>query len=176
MPSMNISEFVANYAGGARPNRFRVTLSYPAFALFGGQNNAQFLVRAASIPASHLGTVKVAYMGREYPVPGDRTFDPWPVTIYNEESFDHRNAMERWSNGINAHRGNFRVAAPVTVFTQNAMVDQLSVTGAVIKRYIFLDLWPSEVGAIELAWDQNDQVETFQTTFQYSRWEAVTTS
>ena len=61
-----------------------------------------FLVKAAEIPASNLGNIPVPYRGRVLPVAGDRTFDPWTVTVINDALISIiRDAMEKWSNSIN---------------------------------------------------------------------------
>ena len=48
------------------------------------------LVKAAEIPASNLGNIPVPYRGRVLPVAGDRTFDPWTVTIINDTDFHNQ--------------------------------------------------------------------------------------
>ena len=67
-----------------------------------GQENVKdeikFLVKAAEIPASNLGNIPVPFRGRVLPIAGDRTFDPWTVTIINDTNFNIRDAMETWSN------------------------------------------------------------------------------
>ena len=42
-----------------------------------------FLVKAANIPASVVGVVNVPYRGRQLKIAGDRTFEPWTVTVLN---------------------------------------------------------------------------------------------
>lgn len=168
---MNITEFMANFRGGARANRFRVTLNYPGFA--GNPSTpSRFVCKGAQIPTSQVGVATVPYMGREIKYAGDRTFEDWTVTVLNDESFDHRNAMERWSNGINAHQGNTRVVVDLAFYSQIVQVDQLSVTGAVLKRYKFFNLFPTMVSSIDLDMSTNDTVEEFQVTFSYSHWES----
>ena len=82
----------------ARPNQFQVELDFPvglapaspsALAEFG-----TFLVKGANLPASTVGTVEVPYRGRVLKIAGDRTFEPWTVTVINDEGFKLRNAFE----------------------------------------------------------------------------------
>ena len=56
------------------------------------------MIKAAELPASNVGDIPVAFRGRILHVAGDRTFDPWTVTIINDVDFGIRSAMERWSN------------------------------------------------------------------------------
>ena len=39
-------------------------------------------------------------------------------------------------------------------------------TSSVLRTYKFYDIWPSEVSAIELSYDNTDTVEEFTVTFQ----------
>ena len=45
-----------------------------------------------------------------------------------------------------------------------------------IARYNLVGAWPSAVSAIDLAWDSNDTLETFDITWQYQYWERVNSS
>lgn len=172
MPDIN--EFYANFGKGARANKYRVELVYPGVAQAGGAS-MEFYAKAAQIPASTVGVIEIPYMGRMFKVAGDRTFAEWTITIMNDESFKHRNAMERWSNAINAHEGNGMVNDS---YFARAIFYQLDATvqGNVLKQYTFENLWPSEVGAIEVGYDNNDSIQEFTVTFQYSHWTATTTS
>ena len=73
--------------GGARSNLFEVQMAFPDFAkpVNEALNDIPFLVKAAEIPASNIGNIPVPFRGRVLPVAGDRTFDPWTVTIINND-------------------------------------------------------------------------------------------
>ena len=99
----NVSDFISKLkGGGARANQFKVTMPFPGFAAVGGETeNMSFLCSATQLPSSELGELTVNFRGRPIHMAGDRTFQTWSTTIINDTSFDIRNAMERWSNGIN---------------------------------------------------------------------------
>jgi len=107
----NITDFkTALKRGGARPNLFRVELNFPTLSgdISGVQsptelkNRASFLIKAAQLPASSIGVIEVPFKGRMLKVAGDRTFEPWTVTIINDGEFSLRQAFESWSRSINA--------------------------------------------------------------------------
>ena len=81
----NIQEFRSRMTGGgARSNLFEVEISFPDGLGINESlvsDKVPFLVKAAEIPASNLGNIPVPYRGRVLPIAGDRTFDPWTVTI-----------------------------------------------------------------------------------------------
>ena len=89
--------------GGARPNMFEVNITLPDQIAPSGDisQDMRFLVKAAEIPAANIGNIPVPFRGRVLPVAGDRTFDPWTVTVINDSKFNIRDAMEQWSNKIN---------------------------------------------------------------------------
>jgi hypothetical protein len=159
--------------GGARPNLFEVQVTNPIDG--GGDQKLTFTCRAAQLPASTIGTVETFYFGRQVKLAGDRTFAEWTVTILNDEDFVVRNAMERWMNAINGHISNLQLA-PEILYKQQATVTQFGKSGQRIKEYTFLGLHPTEVGAIDLAWDTNDTIEEFTVTFQYDYWVSGTTT
>ncbi len=163
----NISNFKTNFNGGVRPNQFKVSLdSGPA-----GGANLEFLCKASSIPASVVGNIDVPYLGRQLKVPGDRTFEDWTLTVFNTESWDARSYFERWMNSIQEHANptRSRNITPVGVYGQGK-VEQLSRTGGTIATYFMEDIYPTNVAAIDLAFDTNDAVEEFQVTFAINNW------
>ena len=107
--AFNINDMRSGLAlGGAKPSLFQVQISNPVTSL--ADLKAPFMIRAAALPASTLNPIEVPYFGRKIKIAGDRTFDPWTVTVINDEDFLVRNAMEQWMNSINSHTGNLRLA------------------------------------------------------------------
>ena len=168
----SISEFKAQLlGGGARANQFRVDLSFPGFVAAGAVAGfrAQFMCKAASMPAATIENVPVQYRGRQINLAGERTFQPWTVTIYNDTNFDIRNAMERWSNGIQNLIGTDGRTNPRD-YQADLEVHQLDRNSAVLKSYKFIDAYPIDISAITLDFDQANTVEQFDVTFQYNYW------
>ena len=173
----NITEFRSRLAGGgARANLFEVEIDFPedlALNRTDVLDKVPFLVKAAEIPASNLGNIPVPYRGRVLPVAGDRTFDPWTVTIINDTDFQIRDAMEKWSNSINDLQTAQGSVDPA-VYQRSALVKQLSREGAnpgdpekVLRTYNFEGIYPNTVSSIPLDFGATDQIQEFQVTFNY---------
>jgi len=193
--------------GGARPNLFLVRLNFPSQLSQGADigtitssanltTQAEFMVKTAQIPGSNIGTIEVPYRGRMLKVAGDRTFEPWSVTVVNDGNFEIRKAFETWSRGINALTenvsqlgygadGGASYCVDMTVFqlsrdgqTPNrtpANPNNVGVDGMdVIRAYKFYDAWPSAVSSIDLSFEANDQIEEFTVEFQYNFFEVTT--
>ena len=170
--AFNIQEIRSQLVlGGARASLFQVQIANPANGA--GDIKVPFMVKAAAIPASTLGSIEVPYFGRKIKVAGDRTFAEWTVTIINDEDFLVRNAMEQWMNSINSHAGNIREfgSASPLLYKSNAQITQFSKTGVPIREYTFNGMFPTEVSTIEMAWETTDAIEEFTVTFQYDFWE-----
>jgi len=175
---MNIDEFMSNFkGGGARPNRFYVEMTIPALA--GANTPLRFLCKAAQIPGSTIGSVDVGYMGRQFKVPGDRTFAEYTITVLNDVDFKLRYAFESWMAAINTHIGNKHLKAGSRLNMKELMatmeVNQLGRDDTILAKYLIKDAFPTDLAAIDLAWDSNDSVEEFTVTLQYQYWESVAT-
>ena len=159
--------------GGAKSSLFQVQITNPASGL--ADLKVPFMAKAATLPASTLGTIEVPYFGRKIKLAGDRTFEEWTVTIINDEDFLIRNAMEQWAASINSHQGNitsFASASPLQYKAQ-AQITQFSKTGTPLRVYQFNGLFPVQIGGIEMNWENENQIEEFQVTFQYDWWSVV---
>ena len=173
----NITEFRSRLSGGgARSNLFEVEIAFPEelnITLSDVSDKVPFLVKAAEIPASNLGNIPVPYRGRVLPVAGDRTFDPWTVTVINDTDFQIRDAMEKWSNSINDLQTAQGTINPEDYQT-SAKVKQLSREGVnpgdpekTLRTYNFVGIYPNTVSNIALDFGATDQIEEFQVTFNY---------
>ena len=152
--------------GGARPNQFVVTLTFPPFAQDGNAaNTAQFLVTAASLPGQRIGTTNnTIYRGRQIKVAGDRVFEDWRITVINDASMSIRRALERWMNGINGLLDNTGRLNPFD-YQANLTVTQLDRNNQELKTYIMRDCMPIDLSEIQLDFSSNDTVEEYQVTF-----------
>jgi hypothetical protein len=126
-----------------------------------------------------LGTIEVPYQGRKIKTAGDRTYAEWTVTVLNDEGFTVKKYLELWSNFINKAEVNERdsafygISGASATYKSDALVSQLDKSGQAVSVYNFKGLYPSEVAAVDLAWDTNDTIEEFTVTFQYDYWEAA---
>jgi hypothetical protein len=169
-----IDDFKANLiGGGARANQFRVTITPPSGIAIGlDVRRTSFLVKASNLPAQTIGEIAVPFRGRSIYMAGDREFaDPWSVTFINDTDFMIRNAMERWSNGINDLAEGTGVVAPADYQT-DLFVEQLDRDDTVLKSYIFRNAWPLTVAQIDLATETTNTIEEFEVTWRYQHFEA----
>ena len=180
--------------GGARPNLFEVSIENFAGSSGnlvqndttgigwpgdGTQEDFRFLCKATSMPTQTIGVVDVPFRGRILKVAGDRTFEPWSVTVINDESFNIRKAFETWTEKINAIETGVGAVDPGQYMGQG-FIKQLSrskTAGAtsiaadtgdqqVLHTYKVQEIWPSEISSIDLSYESSDAIEEFTVTFQ----------
>jgi len=162
-----LSQFVQNlHGGGARANQFSVSIKGRDASRGVSSEHFTFLCRSAQIPALTIGEVSVPYRGRQIFVPGDRTYDAWTVTIYNDSEYSSRNDLELWMNELQ-NIGSGTHASGEYVY-RNAVVKQLDRNEQTIRSYSLINCWPTTLDAIDLAYDTNDVIEEFGATFRFN--------
>ena len=164
--------------GGARPNLFEVELTtLPASVQGWDADTFKFMCKAANMPAQNIASIDVPFRGRTFKVAGDRTIDPWTITVINDEDFRLRRAFEEWSEQIAKLENNLGATDP-GAYMVNAKVYQLGrgsvasskdnagSSNAVLAEYQFVDIFPTNVSQIDLSYDSTDTIEEFTVEFQ----------
>jgi hypothetical protein len=177
-----INNFITQIGQGVKPNMFSVDIRFPGANLSAGtvsdadRELVNVLCKSAALPASNLGVIEVPFRGRTVKIAGDRTFDTWTATFFNDKDFKLRALFEAWANSINTHAGNtserFLPDGQGTGYMANLFVTQLekdnTETGSALRTYQLHHCFPTNVSPIELAYDSNDQIEEFTVEWQYS--------
>ena len=176
----NISQFKSKLiGGGARPNLFEVELTTlpPNVVSDWDAEVFSFMCKGANLPAQTIANIDVPFRGRIFKVAGDRTIEPWTITVINDEDFRFRNAFEEWTQQIANLDTNLGATDPSAYMT-NAKVYQLGRgsekssqnngggDNVVLKEYEFIDIFPTSVSAIDLSYDTGDTIEEFTVEFQ----------
>ena len=173
-----ISQFKSQLiGGGARPNLFEVELTTLPAGIAWPADNFRYMCKAAQLPASVIANIDIPFRGRIFKVAGDRTIEPWSITVINDEDFRIRKAMEEWVDLIAKLENNLGATDP-SAYMVNAKVFQLgrgatqsSQTNAgdrnsVLREYEFIDIFPTSVSSIDLSYDSSDTIEEFTVDFQ----------
>ena len=183
MATNNVSTFLSQIQQGIKPNMFSVDIKFPqGFSGATGKSNnddknlTNILCKAAALPGSNLGVIEVPFRGRTVKIAGDRTFDTWTATFFADSNMEVRGLFEDWANSINSHEANtaerFLPNQGTTGYMADLFVSQLEkddqVGGSVIRTYQLHHCFPTNVSAIDLAYDSNDQISEFTVEWQYS--------
>jgi len=159
-------------SGGVRSNQFRVDISLPSNTGPDVTEKIQYLCSATTLPKQTIGTTEVAFRGRKLQIAGDtRTFEPWDITVLNDD-FSVYNACEDWQNLMNDVLSN-KTTAEVDMYKVDAIVTQLDRDGNPIKEFILHGCFPSDIAAIDLSMDTDDEVQTFDVTLTFDYFTTV---
>ena len=147
------------------------------------------MIKGAQLPSSVIAPVEVPYLGRKLKVAGDRTFEPWTITVINDENMLIRDAFETWMDLINDNKANtsqYSQSGEALNYMRPVEVEQLgrdgaghglsSGLGAAIKGYKLIDAFPTNISAIDLNYETNDTIEEFTVEFNYQYWVSNTTA
>ena len=181
MASSNVSSFIQRVGQGVKPNMFMVDVNFPGSLSKSADDleTTNIMCKSAALPGSNLGVIEVPFRGRTVKIAGDRTFDTWTVTFFNDKDFKLRGFFEEWANKINTHEANTSelfVPNSSTGYTADLKVKQLekddTTTGSILRTYTLFYCFPTNVSQIDLAYDSNDQIEEFTVEWQYSYFKA----
>ncbi len=180
---MSIQNFINNFEGGTRKNRFRVKMtSGPGYV----RNNIDdFHIETAALPTSIITTNPIDYQGRRILYPGDRIysgdgFNVWTMRVLDDlntslATSTHKNlwqALHAWSNSINNHETN----TGNTLEFGTIIVEQLNLNdSSALKRATLNDCWPQSIGPIDFEMQARDQYNYFDVTFcfKYVKYEEL---
>ena len=165
--------------GGARANLFEVALTtVPTGITAWDSDRFSFLCKAAALPASNISSIDVPFRGRSLKVAGDRTIDPWTITVINDGDMFIRRAMEQWIEKM-ARLSDAAGASNPNTYMMNATVFQLgrgsSVASntsddaqdshVVLGQYEFQEIFPTNISQIDVSYDSTDTIEEFTVEF-----------
>lgn len=184
--------------GGARSNLFEIGFGkdggVPADGIFGDivDSDNKFgsddlmLVKAAALPASTITEIPVPFRGRTLKIAGDRTFDPWTITIINDTDFKWRVFFERWMNSITkisdgsgAENTDDYMTEMVVKQLSRGPAGDLNVKGEnnttdikVLRKYILYGCFPTNISTIDLSYNNENEIEEFTVDLQLQWYEA----
>lgn len=184
-----INDFISRIGQGTKPNMFAIDIVWPGDLGTGNpgatgedKNLVDLLCKSAALPASQLGVIEVPFRGRTVKIAGDRTFDTWSPTFFNDKDMAIRAYFEQWLESMNTHNGNnapkFRPNNSDGYMAAALRVKQLEKNsterGSIIREYTLHHAFPTNVSQIDLGYDSNDQISEFSVEFQYSYWTVET--
>lgn len=173
----NVSSFLTQIGQGVKPNMFVVDINFPTGANATGDKDLfQLMCKSAALPGSNLGVIEVPFRGRTVKIAGDRTFDTWSATFFNDKNMQLRAFFEEWANELNTHEANtaprFLPDGGSTGYMADLFVTQLEkddqTSGSAIRTYHLHHCFPTNISQVDLAYDSNDQIEEFTVEWQYS--------
>ena len=176
-----MSTFIGKIGQGVKPNQFSVEIPFANVGVTADTDLTNLLCKSAALPGSNLGVIEVPFRGRTIKIAGDRTFDTWSATFFNDKTMQTRSLFEAWLNTINSHNENAGANSQLGGTGGNrydvdikVIQEERNAPGAEptkLRTYLLKYAFPTSVSQIDLAYDSNDQIEEFTVEFQYSYWQ-----
>ena len=193
-PCQSINDFINAFKGGTRLNRFLVEGNINP-AIEGTANPiSAFHIRSASLPEATVGPIAINHRGRTVTYPGDRTYQPWQITILDDHDGSQSGGLSNlygafhdWHDKINSHGANtttYPVATnPSSLWANNWIVKLLPVNGESFtntsststnglpgRAFKLFNVWPIAVGPLTLDMSQDNVLNSFAVTMMYSHY------
>ena len=170
--------------GGARPTLFEVSLGTKSF-----KKDHSYLVRSAQFPGTNLNVIPVNYRGRPIKLAGTKQYDPWTMTMMNDEgSFrsyivDYIKQMSGKEDGERtAQYGTYKASATPSTASQSNDYIQLSIkqlhkdgTSDPNTTYTLINAFPISLGEIALDWG-TEGFQEYTVTWRYDYFTTGTAS
>lgn len=165
----SITSFLGGFNGGTRLNRFQVTTSGCADIV---DDDTRFHIRAAGTPSSNIVPLNINYFGRTIPIPGERTYDPWIITVLDDRGDrELYKKFKLWQKsivdyGTGATIDTSKIGAckwTLEHYSNNNITNK--------KAFTLYQAWPIEVGAFNLDMSQDNVLASFQVTIAYTHFD-----
>lgn len=174
MPLYTIENLKTALRGGAKSDKYYIELGTPVGApdvVF--RETDTILCFTASFPKRTIGEVDAFVQGRKLKLPGDSVFDQsWELEFYQTPDHDIRSKLITWMNKIDTYIDNYHTCTPQD-FMVTARIHQVACDGTPSATYEFYNVFPNEVGDIQVGSDKINEIEKFTVSLTYSHWEKV---
>lgn len=182
--SFSINDFTTqiNKQGGiARTNKFRLFITPPTKLSTQYKNSAriqehlQYAVQSASIPTKTVSTNAVLAPGSEQKYPYAHEMEDLTLTILCTRDFIERKFIDDWMNEVVqpiggsftiGYRNEYSAKIQLQVYSEyeETPVDIID----------FYSCFPLSSGAVDLSYEEQGEVATFEVVFHIDYWERVT--
>jgi len=171
MASSKIHKLRTTLKMGARGNKYRIMLAAPTGPT--DDTLIDTVGKGGAIPAKSIGTIDIWSQGRKLVVAGDAAYDyTWSLTFWNTQDHKLRDDFDKWLLYIDDVEAHSRGAEEHNDYmTDAAQIQQLNTSdNSMMAQYVFRNMWPTSISAIDMADDQQDTITEFTVEFAYSHW------
>ena len=148
-------------SGGARPTLFEIT---------GGLilGNDSYMIRSGQLPGHNINVIPINWRGRATKLAGYRTYDPWTITILNDDGVMRKNIIQRMEELAGKRDGsrNTSYGSHDNSNYQNYTITQLHKDGSKGNSYELVNAFPISVGDLALDWG-TEGFQEYTITFRY---------
>jgi hypothetical protein len=173
---MNVTTFKKNLKNIARASLFMVEIfaNAPAGSVVRFESHSseifKFRAKRVTMPKDAIVDTPVWYFGRQYHLPSvrDTATNQIQMTLFSDNDWMIYKEIFKWHNQINEWLTNHNDTAATDYFSYKCdmLVTMKNTKGEDTLKYKFVGCWPTELGVMELDWNEN-KVADYQVTFVY---------
>ncbi len=162
----SIDQFRKALGSGHRNNQFKVSVTLPSQYIKGdAQKTMEFICYASSVPAQTLGNIPVNFRGLVANYAGDPAApESWKISCYNPTSFNLRKSFIAWKR---AYQEEGTTSGLDEIVMTTADIFLLGKNGNYLYQTTLYNVWPLTIGTIDLSWENQNQLSTFECDLQY---------
>lgn len=164
--NFKITDFLANFKGGAREYLFYVSVNPPSLGFQRlGASNQIYLVNSSTIPAATYTESNVNYQGWTAKYAGNKTFADWSCMFNIDEGSAILNDYHIWHNSIRSTNDGSYLHPDI--YFGSVDIELLAPDGiSTISAYKLNGAWPKDISTVTLNYGSNN-IATFTVTFSY---------
>lgn len=184
--SFSISEFTnaINEAGGiARTNKFKLYVVAPSIVMMQYKSMPKigkhfvYTVQNVSIPTKTVSTNSVLAPGSEQKYPYAHEMEDLSVTFMCTKDLVERKFIDDWMNEVVRPNGGSFTIGYRNEYSGKLILHVYGEDGErPVDIIVFHACFPLSAGAIELSYEEQGEIATFETTFQIDYWERIPVS
>lgn len=184
--AFNTEKFRKSFGSHVQPNHYTVEfIGKPNLPNFTPEQNAIFdsgvgmRCFSTQLPGLILDTIERRYSGPYRLIPVGFVYQQVPIMLYENENFEVRGLFDSWMYGIAENRDLFVryyddiIAHEMRVHLFNRYPNILDGEATPVKTYIFEEVYPLSVGAVQLDWSANNTILGVNVEIQYHRWSVI---
>ena len=162
--ALSVTDITKAFSSGdvARSNLFKVKIPFLG-------RETEFKIKASQIPVAVVEKVPLSYMNKKINLAGDRSYEDWTVTVYVDADHNIRQQLIDWQNSAHAIGKDIQGDIPAQ-YKKQATITAIDRQGRETKSYNFEGVWPTNIAEIQMDWENNNQIATFDVTFQIDWW------
>lgn len=178
--AFTISEFRAAFPKGiARPNLWDASLSVVSKGLTEVPDFFTFRCEKAEIPGRTVATVDDIGSGPALKFPYEINYNDMEITIICGTDMTERYYFEQWIDSIvipGSFEGNSQTSGLVRYYEDFARGNKLELRqideqGDTIIKYTLQDVYPLQIGPMNLSWEEVNTYQRFNVTLNYRYYE-----
>jgi len=169
---LNVDEFKNEIGSLTTSNRYRISF-VKATQYFSGTLKQNYFMYAKSVqlPNQSIKSAIFNFWGVNRISAGGMDYDNLPVSFIADGKMQLHLGFEKWMGDIYDKDGSY--LKYYDDYTDFMYIDIYDQANQIIKRVEVSEVWPKDLGSVDLAYENENQVLMFNVNFQFFKWKTI---